>query len=664
MMASLLVVLPLGVFLVLWAAHLGRGVQAGHPDGRRAFLEASVLWGALLTAGSEGLSLFHALERGWLAAYWGLVAAGAILHAMRSGVLPLAAAQLSVRRLRLSLLDWVLCSGIGCAVAGLLVVAWVSPPNNADSLLYHMSRVVHWAQNGGLQHYASSYVNQIVMPIWAETAILNLRVLWGNDHPANLVQWFALVGSLVAVSRIARGLGATRTGQAVSAAFVLATPMAVLQATSTQNDMVVAYWLVCLLFWVMEGRMRPWRSPETLYVGLTLGLGTLTKGTFYVFALPVMLWYLAGQLRSFGSAKMLSAGLLVAVLASMMNLGFWLRNFHTYGGILGSADHLASYLSVYPAGRTAGEGDTYPSATSTAVEGAVGMARAEVQMLGWNLRTPFLGPNQIIRDGFSRTPGLFGPEYADEYSQGLWNHEDTAGNLIPLVVVVLCLAPLAVWATGGKHGLAVSYSVASLAGFALLPLVISNGASLVGVRFQLPFFVSWAPLVGLLASSAFGGSWVPLIGVSFVLAGLPWLLLNNTRPLLGRMPWTTRTPSVLEASPYNLLFAMNPGVMDEYLTVADDVNRLGCQDVGLRIDSHDFEYLFWWILDAPQSGRRIESVYTYAELQPYVDPAFRPCAIICTICQGRSRLHGLGLVDDFGTVQLFAGTDYSPNPDG
>ncbi len=172
----------------------------------------------------------------------------------------------------------------------------------------------------------------------------------------------------MAVSRIAREMGATRTGNAVSAAFVLAVPMVILQATSTQNDLVVAYWLVCLLFWVVEGRARPWASRTTLYVGLTLGLGTLTKGTFYVYALPVVVWYLATLIRSSGTARMLVAGVMIAALASILNLGFWSRNYRTYGGILGGADHLASYLTDMPVLREAGERGVLPSVTSMAAE--------------------------------------------------------------------------------------------------------------------------------------------------------------------------------------------------------------------------------------------------------------------------------------------------------
>ena len=72
----------------------------------------------------------------------------------------------------------------------LFLIAWVSPANNVDSQIYHMGRVVHWAQNHSLRAYAATNFGQNTKPVWAEAAILNLRVLWGTDRPANLVQWF------------------------------------------------------------------------------------------------------------------------------------------------------------------------------------------------------------------------------------------------------------------------------------------------------------------------------------------------------------------------------------------------------------------------------------------------------------------------------------------
>ena len=123
----------------------------------------------------------------------------------------------------------------------LLLVAWIAPPSNVDSLLYHISRIVHWAQNGSLEHYATGYHHQLFMPPWAELANLHLRILWGSDRPADLVQWFRRVGSVAIASGVGELLGLRRKGQLITAVFIAGIPMGILQATSTQNDYVVTF---------------------------------------------------------------------------------------------------------------------------------------------------------------------------------------------------------------------------------------------------------------------------------------------------------------------------------------------------------------------------------------------------------------------------------------
>ncbi|MFQ5923647.1 MAG: hypothetical protein ACE5M4_12465, partial [Anaerolineales bacterium] len=89
-----------------------------------------------------------------------------------------------------------------------------------------------------------------------------------------------------------------------------------------------------------------------------------------------------------------------------------------------------------------------------------------------------------------------------------------------------------------------------------------------------------------------------------------------------------------------------------------------CERVGLRLDSHDREYMFWWALGAPNSGIRIETIYTFPHLEQLGDPDFEPCAIVCAICEGGTRLHGLErvVIAEEG-LSLFMGDDYSPDPD-
>ena len=150
-----------------------------------------------------------------------------------------------------------------------------------------------------------------------------------------------------------------------------------------------------------------------------------------------------------------------------------------------------------------------------------------------------------------------------------------------------------------------------------------------------------------------------------LISSLPWLLLNRSRPVIGYYPHTMMSESVFREPPEVVLFANLTPLGGPYIGVTEAIKSIGCEEVGLKIDSHDIEYPFWWLLDSPQSGIRIEAVETYPHLERYIDPGFKPCAIICRVCGGREHLHGLERWGEFGEgVVLFAGSGYTPNEDG
>jgi len=203
-----------------------------------------------------------------------------------------------------------------------------------------------------------------------------------------------------------------------------------------------------------------------------------------------------------------------------------------------------------------------------------------------------------------------------------------------------------------------------------------------GIRYQVPVFIVSAPLVGLalglLEQKAKPRSYrkfptAALLALVFLVMSLPWVLFNRTRPLIAlkeaREPFSLplvdlfgiTLGSVLFEPPETLLFAYWSDYRDPYIEMSNVIRKSGCQQIGLRIDSHDPEYLFWWLLDAPQSGVRIESIYSFPELERYTDPSFTPCAILCTICGDRTRLHGLPLAGTFHEAALFMGPGYEPD---
>jgi hypothetical protein len=113
------------------------------------------------------------------------------------------------------------------------------------------------------------------------------------------------------------------------------------------------------------------------------------------------------------------------------------------------------------------------------------------------------------------------------------------------------------------------------------------------------------------------------------------------------------------------IFFANLAYLKEPLALlTESIKGSSCEQVGLRIDSNDPEYPYWWLLDAPESGTRIETIYSLPGLDHYQDSSFKPCAIICTICGDHKRIHGLNRVNSFDDITLYMGSDYNKELDG
>ncbi|GAP14309.1 hypothetical protein LARV_02076 [Longilinea arvoryzae] len=685
----MLIILPIFVWILAVLFWLGGSEQDArsaiypHSTGSAVIL-ANICWGAYLAVISELLSLAHFLTTTGVGLSWGLAFILLSIFGFRSGFLKRGLRRMGVAWRCIQPGDYVLAGVLALLSGALLLILIVSPSGNNDSLQYHLARVVHWAQDASLQHYATGFVPQLYNPIWAEEVILHLRLLWGNDQLAGLVQWGAMLTSLVAVCEISSELGIKRHGRWIAVAFVFSLPMGVLQSVSTQNDYGVAFWLAAMAWLCVRALTRPLSVLEALMLGLAVGLGALTKGTFYPFALPFGVLFLYASLRwiwrqvdrkkAWRRTLLLFGIIGLSIIA--LNGGYWIRNLQSFGNPLGPSDWISNM--------TAG---------SMSVGKLFSSLIAQVAM---NFSSPFDQINNPIIQTIRTRLGPIDPRMNNFSMIWGWNHEDTAGN--PLHVIILALGLLILpfsWRKDPDRRLW-GYLATVLGSFAMMALVVHLDAY--GVRYQLPLFVLFSPLVGAALefprfekATNSGDSflsrrrWIyrtwQAVKLSLVfiliLAALPWVLFNRSHPLIAMKekvePFSIPCKpilgctggSILFESPMNSLFANHYDLIRPYSQMTDDLQRLGCKDVGLRIDSHDPEYLFWWLLDAPQSGYRLESLYTNPDLERYIDPAFHPCAIICTICGDRTRLHGLSLAGEYSGVKLFAGpgfeSDEGPN---
>ena len=638
---AVLVLLPLASFLVGLLLIKESGLSLTRVNGsswRRAFILAAIGWSTAGTLLLELLSLVSGITRLNLTIAWSAILVVLLVVFVRRGRLP---NWWSISEQPLSLAERLVLAGVAVYVFVLFTVAVVSPPNNVDSLLYHMTRVANWVQNASLRHYAANYGHQLFMPIGAESQILQLRILWGGDQLSNLIQWFCMVGSLIGVSEIAGLFRAPRAGQLLAAAFGVTIPMGILQATSTQNDYVVTFWLVCLSYLVVVDRSEERPRGNQVFLGLALGLSLLAKATAYLYAAPLVAWHLVSILRKEGVRSAVKAGLMVAGLAMLLNLGHWARNYATYGGPLGPRDIVSGFVRGVPGSDSVESALFSPRAVQA---WAADQYSRVATTLARNIMTPSFALSARIFAWMPRLPLGLPAGFESEMLTSIWNHEDTAGNPLHLALVPITLSLVGFGSAKGsqQRGLFVArYMASALGGLLLIAIVLDNGPSLFGLRFQLPFFVIWSPVVGFSISKFLSKNVVRLISGGLLLVSVPWLLFNNTRPVFGRQPYVTRTPSIFSAPQSEIMFAMAPHFREPYTAVTNYLKAVGCTEVGLRIDSSDPGYLFWWLLSAPESGLRIESISTYYELEKYLDVNFEPCAVICTTCSEESRFPGL-----------------------
>jgi hypothetical protein len=113
----------------------------------------------VLTILTELLSLVRALTPFAIATAWLILCLPLLAVVIRERSIPAFATQASRAWHLLSRLDRSLLILLGLVCAVPFGIAAISPPNNVDSFLYHMSRVMHWAQDGSLRPYPALTIN-------------------------------------------------------------------------------------------------------------------------------------------------------------------------------------------------------------------------------------------------------------------------------------------------------------------------------------------------------------------------------------------------------------------------------------------------------------------------------------------------------------------------
>jgi 4-amino-4-deoxy-L-arabinose transferase-like glycosyltransferase len=216
------------------------------------------------------------------------------------------------------------------------------PPNNWDSMAYHLSRVGYWLQHGSLHHYYTHKWTQNALPPNAEIVILWSVAFLKSDILANLVQWTAYWGIGLAIYLIAGILGHSHRTSLFASLIFLSLPMVVLQSSTTQNDLVVTLFALSFFYFFHSG-LKQRNHKKLILSGAALGLAVGTKLTIF-FMLPALGISSLFLLKTFKEKISLYAHWCVFCIVGILVLGAYnyLQNYRSYGNPVSPPQRIAA----------------------------------------------------------------------------------------------------------------------------------------------------------------------------------------------------------------------------------------------------------------------------------------------------------------------------------
>ena len=177
----------------------------------------------------------------------------------------------------------VLAVATGLALLYVLALIVGTPPANHDSLTYHLTRAAFWAQDDRVGYIADAYDERLnAHPPNAEIVLTFLLEVGRNERLAGFVQFTAAVALAVGVFSLARKMGLARGEAAFGALLFLTLPIVLLQASTAQNDLVAASFLLAAAVFVLGDSRR-----ELLLAAVATALAVGTKVPA-AYGLPVL----------------------------------------------------------------------------------------------------------------------------------------------------------------------------------------------------------------------------------------------------------------------------------------------------------------------------------------------------------------------------------------
>ncbi len=214
------------------------------------------------------------------------------------------------------------------------------PPNNWDSMAYHLTRAGFWNQHHNINHYFTRNVRQLDNPMNAELGIFWIILFTNSDNIVFLVQWTSFIIILLSLYKIFRILGFNRELSFISVFITSTLDILILESSTTQNDLFITCFLLISIYFVIRIiQSEKIHLPYLVLAGIASGITIGAKGYSYLFIPGLILFFFI-----YGKNDILKLKKFL-YLCSFVILGVFLfasynfvQNFLSFGNIFGSKE--------------------------------------------------------------------------------------------------------------------------------------------------------------------------------------------------------------------------------------------------------------------------------------------------------------------------------------
>ncbi|TAF95407.1 MAG: hypothetical protein EAZ32_12860 [Cytophagia bacterium] len=513
----MLILLILAAYLIFSYLY-GYNQNAFLTKTRAAFVKTLLVLAALICGITELLSSINALSPTWLAVSWGSVCAFQLGYNRSHQTQYTFFSDLRFEWVQLrNGQRWSILVFLVLFVLPLFLLAIYVPPKNVDSINYHLARVQLWLQNANVSHFGTVFVFQLYNNVMAEYILLHvLGLSAGYDFFLQLVQFFAMIGSVSAVSLIAKQIGLNKHLQLLAGILQFSIPIGLLESTSTQNDYVACFFFLSFVYYGLQFIAFNTRT-TFIWAVLSLVLGGFTKYTILVFALPYCLW-IGWQVFSKNNwpeiikKSIITVGITLVVFAPFLS-----RNYQLFG-------HIPEPLPSSPL--YAYQHATEKKCLNCTLSGIVKNA-------GLHLSLPHLNYNKQLDElivNLHKHLKINVNERAlslDDYSTRFVIHEDMAGNFTHFVLIIISAFVIIIrqrFSTTSK-----AIAICTIMGFVLFCTMLKF--QLWSSRTHFPFF-SAGVLVVCAALSQASRKWIMALGLLLLVMTLPYIYANSNKTIL------------------------------------------------------------------------------------------------------------------------------------